>query len=168
MKKAFTLLEVIISITIFMILLIVIYKVLDDTRVSNKKFEEYISKNEDINYLYKIFAEDIAESKDSITLDIDRDNNTIVIFESNNSFNDPFYSNITYMVSSNNNLVRVESLKKFEKGKSGIDFYNNSYIDILVKNIDKFIVLSENDKYVFIIKQEGHERIMFPTFKMEN
>ena len=167
-KKAFTLLEVVISITIFMIILIFMYKTLDDTKLSNSSFENHINKKDDVNHLYKIFAEDIAESKGKIDFLQDRDKNSLVIFKSNNSFHNAFYSNITYMVSSNNYLVRIESKDKFQKEKSTLEFYNNSYIDTLQKDIEKFIVVQKDDKVIFIIKQKDKEKIVFSTFIMEN
>lgn len=166
MKKGFTLLEVLISITIFMIILVFLYKVLDDIKVLDKKFEQHLYTNETINSIYKIIAEDIAESKGAISLSLDRDNNAIVIFQSNNSFHNPFYSNLTYMISSNNNLVRIESQEKFTKEKSGIGFYNNSFIDILLKDVKKFTLLQKEDKFVFIIEPKEKEKIIFTTFKM--
>ena len=166
-KRAFTLLEVVISITIFMIILIFLYKVLDDTKLTNKKFESHLYKKDDVNHLYKVLAEDIAESKGSISLSVNNDKNSIVIFKSNNSFHNSFYSNITYMLSSNNHLVRIESKNKFQKEKSGTEFYKNSFIDILYKNIEKFIVLKKNDKVVFVIKQKEKEKMVFTTFILE-
>lgn len=166
MKKAFTLLEVIISITIFMIILLFLYKTLDDTKLTNNKFESHVYKKEDINNLYKIFAEDMAESAGTIEISEDKDKNSFVIFKSNNSFNNAFYSNITYMISSSNHLQRIESLNKFEKEKSGIDFYKHSFIDTLLENIEKFIVIQKDDKVVFIIKQKEKEKMIFSTFIM--
>ncbi len=125
-------------------------------------------KNEDLNQLYKIIAEDIAESKGVIKIELDRDKNSFLRFKTYNSFNEAFYLNITYMISSNNNLIRIESNKKFEKEKSGIEFYNESFIDVLFNKVEKFLVLQKDDRYIFIIKQEGKAEIMFPTFKMEN
>ncbi len=170
MKKAFTLMEVMISITIFMIILLFIYKVLDDTKLTNKKFETHIYKKDDISHMYKVFTEDIAESRDfkAINISQDRDKNTIVIFKSNNTFHNAFYTNITYMVSSNDNLVRIESSDKFKKEKSGLAFYNNSFIDILFKDIEKFIVVRKDDRVLFVIKQKNKEKIVFSTFTMEN
>lgn len=109
----------------------------------------------------------MAESIDKILLSQDKNKNSMLIFKSNNSYNNPFFNNITYMLNSENSLVRIESKDKFQKGKSGVDFYNNSHIDILLKDIEKFIVLSKDDKYVFIIKQKNREKLVFPTFKME-
>lgn len=167
MKKAFTLLEVVISVAIFMIILVFLYKVLDDTKISNAKFEQHIYKSDDINHLYKIFLEDIAEASSIITVKNDKDKNSIVTFQSNNSFNNPFYLHKTYMVSSNNHLIRIESKKAFEKEKSGLDFYNNSFVDILVKDIKKFVVLVKDDKYAFIIEPKEGDKIMFPTYRIQ-
>lgn len=167
-KKAFTLLEVVISITIFMIILIFLYKVLDDTKLTNNKFETHIYKKDEINHLYKIFAEDIAESIGEISISQDRDNNQMLIFRSNNSFHQPFYRNITYMISSNNNLVRIESLNTFTKEKTPVEFYDNSFIDILIENIEKFVVIKKDDKVIFIVKQKEKKDMIFSTFIMEN
>jgi hypothetical protein len=153
-----------------MIILLFIYKVLDDTKVTNEKFEQHVYKKDDINHIYKIFLEDIAESKalGATNISQDRDKNTFMIFKSNNTFHNAFYTNITYMVSSNNNLVRIESRDKFKKEKSGLDFYNNSFIDILFKDIEKFIVVKKDDRVLFVIKQKDKEKIVFSTFTMEN
>jgi len=167
-KKAFTLLEVVISISIFMMILVFMYKTLDDTQVSNDKFENYVNKKDDANYLYNIFTEDIAESKDQIELLQDRDKNSIVIFKGNNSFHNAFYLNTTYMISSNNHLVRIESKEKFQREKSTKEFFNNSFIDILLKDIEKFIVLQKDDKVIFIIKQKDKKKVVFTTFTMGN
>jgi hypothetical protein len=168
LKKAFTLLEVVISITIFMIVLVFLYKTLDNTKLSNNKFEQHINKKEELNTLYKILTEDIAESKGIIGLFQDRDKNSMLIFKSNNTFYDSFFNNITYMISSSNKLVRIESFKKFEKEKSSAEFYDNSFIDILLNDIEKFIILKKDDKLEFIIKQKDKEKMIFSTFKMEN
>lgn len=167
MKKAFTLLEVVISLTIFLIIVTFIYKVLDDTKISNNKFEEQVFKSETNNEFYKIIVEDIAESNGVITLSADRDKNAILIFKSNNSYHNPFFSNIAYMINSENSLVRIESKEKFQKEKSGINFYKNSFIDTLLSDIEKFTVLLKDGRYIFIIEQKNREKIVFPTIKME-
>lgn len=151
-----------------MIILIFLYKVLDDTKLTNSKFETHIYKKDEINHLYKIFAEDVAESTGTISISQDRDKNQILIFESNNSFHQPFYRNITYMISSNNNLVRIESLDKFTKEKTPIGFYDKSFIDILVDNIERFVVIKKDDKVIFIVKQKEKKEMIFSTFIMED
>lgn len=170
-KKAFTLLEVVISITIFMIILLFLYKTLDDTKLTNDKFESYIHKKDKINNIYKILSEDIAETQGEIEISTDKDKNSFVRFKSNNSFNNAFYTNITYMISSSANLIRIESKDAFNKEKSGLDFYENSFIDTLLEDIEKFVVFKtreKSDKIVFIIKQKNKEEMIFSTYIMNN
>ena len=107
MKKAFTLLEVVISITIFMIILTVLYKVLDDTKSVNKNINNYLKQDIKNNRLYRILVEDIAESKSEIVIQKDINENYIISFESHNTFHNAFYTNITYLLSKKNNLLRI-------------------------------------------------------------
>lgn len=163
MKKSFTLLEVIVSITIFMIVLLFLYKVLDQTKLSNKLFENRKVSLEKINRLNNIILEDIAEA---IIIDkavLDKEKNTRYQFTSNNTYHNAYYKYITYMISSNDKLVRIESLKKFKFENDNIEFYDNAYVDILLENIEFF----EVNNNAFIIKQKDKKRIVFKAFKLK-
>ncbi len=165
MKKSFTLLEVIISISLFMIILLFLYKVLDQTKFSNNLFskkENYIISQ---NNLYDIFLDDILKSQSDINITRDKDKNSIVIFKSLNSNHNVYYTNITYLISSSSKLVRIESKDKFILSNSSQEFYNNAYIDILLDDIEYFEVnYNKKDKnVVFAIKQKDKNRILFKT-----
>ena len=166
MKKSFTLLEVIISITLFMIILLFLYKVLDQSKLSNnlfvKKEEIQISENK----LYDIFLLDILKSKADINITLDKEKNSIVIFKSLNSNHNVYYTNITYMISSSSKLVRIESKEKFKLVNSSQEFYDTSYIDVLLDNIEYFEVKYKKSEksVVFAIKQKNKERVIFKTF----
>ncbi len=174
MKKSFTLLEVVISITIFLIIFVFMYKALDDTRLGNNIFEKHISKNEYQTSLYKIFLEDIAEiraldKKDfegDLLIEEDKEKNTILSFKTNNSYFNLYYENVTYMVSSTGSLIRIESKEEFQKGKSSIEFFKNSYIYKLLDDIEKFVVLEKDNRVVFIIKQKDKEEVIYSMLKM--
>ncbi|AXH12176.1 hypothetical protein CRV05_02630 [Halarcobacter bivalviorum] len=166
-KKAFTLLEVVISITIFIILLIFLYRALDDTKLGNRKFEKYLQEYDNSNYLYKIFSKDIAQSISDVKITQDLNGNSIIIFESTNNYYNPFYKNIAYIISSNNNLMRIESEDKFEKANGSTEFYNKCYITKLLENVDKFLILKKEDKIVFIVNQKNKDRIYYPTYKIK-
>ena len=169
MKKSFTLLEVVISITLFMILLIFLYKTLDQTKYSNKQFTDYTENIKYKNDLNDIFLEDILESSSKIDIKLDNDKNSLLRFESLNSYHNSFFNHITYMISSNNKLIRIQSRDKFNFGETQIGFYNYAYIDILLEDIEYFevqeSVIKTNKNYVFIIKQKNKERIIFNTYK---
>jgi hypothetical protein len=150
------------------------YKALDDTRLGNNIFEKHISKNEYQTSLYKIFLEDIAEiraldKKDfegDLLIEEDKEKNTILSFKTNNSYFNLYYENVTYMVSSTGSLIRIESKEEFQKGKSSIEFFKNSYIYKLLDDIEKFVVLEKDNRVVFIIKQKDKEEVIYSMLKM--
>lgn len=169
MKKSFTLLEVLISISLFMIMVVFLYKTLDQTKHSNKIFTKKQESIKSDNRFYNIFLEDIAESTSEIKVTQDRDKNSIVIFKSNNTYHNAYHLNITYLISSNNKLVRIESKDEFKYSSTSYEFYENnkSYIDILLDDIEYFEVLNRNKKqYVFVIKQKDKKRVVYNTFRI--
>lgn len=169
MKKSFTLLEVLISISLFMIMIVFLYKTLDQTKHSNKIFAKKQESIKDTNRLYNIFLEDVAESISELKISQDRDKNTILSFESNNAYHNAYHLNITYLISSNNKLVRIESKDKFNYANTPYDFYENNktFIDVLLDDIEYFEVLHRDKKqYVFAIKQKNKKRVLFNTFKI--
>lgn len=163
MKKSFTLLETIISITIFMIMILFLYKVVDQTKFSNKHLADKKNILMKSNDLHNIFLEDIAESIE-IKIMKDKEKNSIVKLVTKNNYHNPYNKNVTYMVNSSLKLVRIESSSVFENEKSD-DFFENAYIDILLDNIE-FFELAVNDlNYVFAIKQKEKDRVFYNTYK---
>ena len=171
MKRAFTLLEVVISITLFMILLIFLYKTLDQTKHSNNKLSSHTENIKYKNELYDIFLEDILESRSKIEIKKDNDKNSLLRFESSNSYHNSFFNHITYLISSNDKLIRIESKDKFNFGETQIGFYDYAFIDILLEDIEYFEVnensKKSNENYVFVVKQKDKERIIFNTYKFK-
>lgn len=166
MKKAFTLLEVTISITLFMILVLFLYKALDQTKHTNDIFEKKKEVVKEANSINKILLEDIAEIKTPIKIVFDDDKNSIVRFKSNNTYHNGFLNNITYLISSNSKLVRIESSDEFKMQNSLLDFYENAYIDILLEDIEFFEVKETKNEVLFIIKQKNKERELYKAFKL--
>ena len=62
MKKSFTLLELLISILIFSIIIVFLYKTLDQTKYSNTLFTKKQEILKESNHLHNIFLEDVAEA----------------------------------------------------------------------------------------------------------
>lgn len=163
MKKAFTLLELIISITLFMIIVVFLYKTLDQTKYSNNLFFNKQELLKQSNYLHNIFLEDIAEAS-SITVIYDKNKNAIVKIVTDNSYHNSFFNNITYILGATNKLVRIESMKSFNTELKDDDFYQNSFIDILLEDIEYFDVKNMQINYNFIIKQFNKNRIFYNTY----
>lgn len=165
MKKAFTLLEIIISITLFLILTIFLYKTIDQTKYSNNLFasKEQILKQQ--NSLHNIFLEDFAEAY-TIELKMDKNSNSIVKIESNNTYHNPFYKHITYLINSSKKLVRIESLEKFDETQISENFFYNSFIDILLEDIEYFEAKNKDINYMFAIKQKNKDRAFYNMYQM--
>lgn len=163
MKKAFTLLELIISITLFMIIVVFLYKTLDQTKYSNNLFFNKQEVLKQSNHLHNIFLEDIAEAS-SITINYDKNKNAIVKIVTDNSYHNAFFNHITYIVGTTNKLVRIESMKSFNTELKDDDFYQNSFIDILLDDLEYFDVKNMEINYNFIIKQFNKDRIFYNTY----
>ena len=154
MKKAFTLLEVTISITILTIMMLFLYKVLDQTKISNNKLTNKQNELLVENRLNKIFTEDILESIGKVTITQDKNENSIVTFKTKNTYHNPFFKYVIYLVGQNNTLFRIESNISFEKLKeSNFDNDNLFFVDELKKELDLFKAYSDKDEVMLIINK---------------
>jgi prepilin-type N-terminal cleavage/methylation domain-containing protein len=167
MKKAFTLLELLISITLFSIIVVFLYKTLDQTKHSNNLFSDKEQALKESNHLYNIFLEDITESS-NITITSDKNKNSIIKIVTNNTYHNAFFNNITYLINSSKKLVRIESYETFDELQPmTLDFETNSYIDILLEDIEYFDIKNMEINYNFIIKQFNKDRIFYNTYQMK-
>ena len=84
-----------------------------------------------------------------------RDKNTILSLKSTNTYHNSSYNNITYLLSKEDNLIRIENKLRFNKDKVDYDFFNQANIDILASNIDKFKVAYKNGKRINVFKRNN-------------
>lgn len=167
MKKSFTLLELLISITLFSIIVVFLYKTIDQTKYSNNLFSDKEQALKEDNNLHDIFLEDIAESS-NITISSDKNKNSIVKIVTNNTYHNAFFNNITYLINSSKKLVRVESYQAFnELEPITLNFEANSYIDILLEDIQFFELKNSGVNYNFLLKQKDRDRIFYNTYQMK-
>lgn len=166
MKKSFTLLELIISITLFSIIVVFLYKTIDQTKHSNNLFSNKEQALKESNHLHNIFLEDFAESS-NIIISYDKNKNTIVKIVTNNTYHNAFFNNITYLINSSKKLVRIESSQAFnELEPMTLDFEANSYIDILLENIEFFELKSTGVNYNIVLKQKDKNRVFYNAYKL--
>jgi len=148
-KKSFTLIEMLISITLFSIIIIFLYDTLDLSKKANKFFYSKLELSKEQVKLKKLFFEDIINSdKNTIIIHEDKNKNSILSMKSNNIFHNNFNNYITYFISKENNLLRIEH-KKMYKTKN--NFRNNKqFIDKVLKKIDLFKVKKIANKEIVI------------------
>ena len=167
MKKSFTLLELLISITLFMIIVVFLYKTLDQTKHSNKLFSNKQEVLKESNHLHNIFLEDVAETS-SVTVTYDKNKNAIIKIVTYNTYHNAFFNNVTYFINSSKELIRIESKIVFEHLQPiGETFFNDSFIDVLLVDVEYFDVKNSGNNYVFVIKQKNKDRVFFNTYKIE-
>jgi prepilin-type N-terminal cleavage/methylation domain-containing protein len=171
-KKGFTLVEVMVSITIFSLVMAFLYESLNHSKKFNESFEKHVDKYMETFDLQKIINEDIMETKDSISLSTDKDKNTILqITNTNNTYHNPFNKYVTYLLSKENNILRIESKIKYNTKEFKSEFFDdeNTYIDIVAKDIKKFLVLknTKNENgYTFYIKDTNSKDYLFSSKKL--
>lgn len=165
MKKSFTLLELLISITLFSIIVVFSYKTIDQTKHSNTLFSDKEQALKESNHLHNVFFEDIAESS-NITIISDKNKNSIVKIVTNNTYHNAFFNNITYLINSSKKLVRIESYGVFnELDPMTLEFEANCYIDILLEDIEFFELQNSGVNYNFLLKQKDRDRIFLILIK---
>ena len=160
-KKAFSLVEIIISITLFSIIMLFLYQTLDMTKKTNTFYDDKFELLDKQNRIKKIFFLDMIHSENKGIPILDREQNAILSFSSTNTYHNPFFTNITYMVSREKNLLRIESKMKFDKEKLSDNFFQNTYIDILYKDVEKFEVVKSDKKTSFYIKKSDNQKVLF-------
>ena len=170
-RRAFTLIEVMVSITIFSIVMAFLYESLNHSKNFNKIFERHVDNYIESFDLQKIINEDIIETKDSISIEEDKDGNTILLIKNtNNTYHNPFNKYVTYILSKENNILRIESKKEFKYKEFKSEFFDdeNTYIDILVKDIKKFLVLKnlkDENGFSFYIESSNSKNYLFSAKK---
>jgi prepilin-type N-terminal cleavage/methylation domain-containing protein len=171
MKKGFTLIEVLLSVSLIAIVIVFLYQTLDVTKGTNKFYKEKLDGLKTQNNIKLLMFEDMINKEgnsSSVQVKNDRNDNTILQFQSSNTFHNPFSNNITYLVTKENNLVRCESKEIFDT-KKVYKFLDDSfaYIDIVDSNVTKFSVAQgKKDKKNYVIYiQYSDNRETFFTLK---
>lgn len=152
---------------LFFLILIFLYKALDITEKSNHFFSSKVDNLVSINNIKKIFIEDIAQSNEVVILS-DKDGNSILLIETSNMYHNVFYKYVTYFISKKKNLIRIESLNKFDHTNITDDFFKSAFIDRLIDNIELFEIskLKDNENaFSVIFKKEKEALNMFGCLK---
>ena len=166
MKKSFTLLELLISISIFSIITVFLYKTLDQTKYSNVLFSKKQEILKESNHLHNIFLEDIAEST-SVSVSIDKNKNSIVKIVTNNTFHNANFNHVTYLIGNTKKFIRIESLKVFNENELvNIDFFENVYIDVLFDDIEFFEIKNDGINFNIFIKEKNKKLKYFNAYKL--
>ncbi len=144
-KRGFTLIEVLISISLFSMVLIALYRSVDILRASNKNLYSHLEKSSIEIESAKVLYMDILMSDGNISIEDKRDKlfSRVTIFNTRNSLYGLYLAKVVWLVyKENNTLLRIEGGDYSMPLKRDTDMVE---IDVISKNIEQFnIVLSKN------------------------
>jgi len=155
-----------VSIVLFFLILVFLYETLESKKISNNFFAAKLTKTININKVKEIFIKDVLESNDLI-IKKDKNKNTILQLQTSNMYHNLFFKYVTYFVSRNNNLIRIESLNKFDETNINDSFLENTFIDVVISKVTRFEVsaLKDNKKAFAITIDDDKELLLFVSLK---
>lgn len=160
MKKAFTLIEMIISISIFSIMLLYLYQSVEYSRKKNQslqsKFESYKNDEKLKILLYNDLFNQTNPQKDVNLTQIDKNYDNFS-FKTNNSIHNQITPFITY-TTVNETLFRLESINEI-KLPITYENINNYQIDQVLNEVKSFKVHKNKTDYLFYINTPKQSKI---------
>jgi len=158
-RKAFTLLEVLISIALMGIVIVALFSTVDMLQNSNQHLLKYLEKSKKLNKATKTLYLDIVSSDGNIT--IKKDEFTRLCMESteNSLYALPRAKVCWIVLKKDNTLIRVE----------GNDYHlpvkmeEMVEVDTIIKGLETFDVYfsKKKDKLLVLIQESGKEPISF-------
>ena len=115
MRRAFTLIELLISITILSIIILFLYKSYSSLNLSNKIYKDEVKKIKELQDIKKIIFLDLSlklQGKYEILNQNTKED--ILFFQTSNSIHKRYNPYVAY-IAKNSKLYRLESFKRFEE-----------------------------------------------------
>jgi len=156
-RKAFTLIEVLISIGLLGIVIVALFSTVSMMRDSNGHLYEYLQKSKKITKATKVLYLDIASSDGNITLEKD-EFTRLCMQETRNSLYALSLAKVCWVVlKKNNTLVRIEG----NNYKLPTRIEDRVEVNPVMQHVELFDVYHEKDKILVFLKQKGEEPITF-------
>jgi len=154
MRKAFTLVELMISVVLLSIIVTFLYQSVAQLQISNLQFmrkTDALSKREQV---LKLLYNDFINVKKVQWQEKGR-NEDIVLINTNNSFHNMSEPFVLYKVYKDDSI-----LKRIESPVEKIDFNTNTFkFNDVLDQVEFFKVYSNNGHYLIYIKADGMEDI---------
>ena len=156
-QKAFTLIEVLISIALLGIVIVALFSTVSMMRNSNAHLYTYLQKSKKITKATKVLYMDIMSSDGNISIKKD-EFSRLCMQETRNSLYALSVAKVCWVVlKQDNTLVRVEG----NNYKLPTGFEDRVEVNPVMKHIELFDVYHQKDKVLVFIKQKGENPITF-------
>ena len=153
-KGAFTLIEVLISITLLSLVLMALYRSSDMLRRSNKHLYNHLEKSTSFMKGNKVLYMDLLQADDNITINTKNKFHQISILNTGHSLYGQSSVQVTWLVSKKENtLLRIEG-SNYE-----LPLKEDSYVEIdpIVKKVDLFKIYKnkKKNKLLILLQYDG-------------
>jgi len=156
-RKAFTLIEVLISIALLGIMIPVLYSSVDVLQESNSHVLEYLQKSKKITKATETLYLDILSSDGNISIQKD-EYTRLCIENSKNSLYELSLAKVCWVV-----LKKDKALARIEGNGYSLPLGTDqrAEIDVVMKGVELFDVYHSKDKVLVLLQEKGKEPISF-------
>ncbi len=156
-RKAFTLIEVLVSIFLLSIVIFTLYKNLDIIRASDKQLRETLEASQKFTKIYKTLYLDLLQISDkAVITSKERDFDRICFYSTHSLYQMPKPYICYFIHKKENTLLRIETPND---SPSSTNIKALTQIDILAKNIEVFKIkkAKRSNKLLLYIKSRRYE-----------
>lgn len=156
-RKAFTLIEVLISIALLGLMIVPLFSVVDMMRNSNEHLLKALENSKQITKATKVLFLDILSSDGKLEIKKDEYSRLCIDETKNSLYNLPVAKVCWVVLKHKNTLVRIEG----NLYKMPLKSDDRVEVDAVMNDIELFDIYHEKDKVVVLIKQQSKEPISF-------
>jgi len=156
-RKAFTLLEVLISIALLGIMLPALFSAVDMLRDSNEHLLEHLEKSKKVTKATKVLYMDILSSDGNITIKTDEYSRLCMNETKNSLYNLPVAKVCWVVLKEKNTLARIEG----GTYKLPLRSEDRVEVDLVMPGVEIFDVYHQKDKILVLLQEKNKEPISF-------
>ncbi len=156
-RKAFTLLEVLISIALMGIVLVALFSSVEILQDSNQHLSKQLEKTKKITEATQVLYRDILSSDGNLTITKDEFTRLCMESTANTLYALPRAKVCWVVMKEKNSLVRVEGTEYTLPTRSE----DRVEVDTVMQNVELFDVYHNKDKVLVVLKEKSKEAIKF-------
>lgn len=156
-RKAFTLIEVLISIALMGIVIVALFSSVDLLQNSNEHLLKYVKKAKKVTKATKTLYNDIIGSDGNITIKKDEFSRVCIEATRNSLYALPSAKVCWLVLKKDKTLARVEG----NAYRLPLRADDRVEVDLIMKEVTLFDVYHQNDKVLVVLQQEAKEPITF-------
>ena len=156
-RKAFTLVEVLISIALMGIVLVALFSSVDMLRDSNQHLSKQLKTTQKTTQATQVLFKDILSSDGNITITKDEFSRVCIESTANSLYALPRAKVCWVVMKEGNQLVRVEGTEY----NLPTSFDDRVEVDRVMENVELFDLYHSNGKVLVVLKEKSKEAIKF-------